>query len=62
MPIMGRGDTLVPLGNYIASYSPDAANAIAHELKRAGRRLITEMVRIRYEVFLIWCRASTWIS
>ena len=35
----------------IASYSPDAADTIAHELKRAGRRLITERVPIRYEVF-----------
>jgi hypothetical protein len=35
----------------IASYSVDAADAIAHELKRAGRRLMTERVRIGYEAF-----------
>ena len=35
----------------IASYSPDAADTIALELKRAGRRLIREEVRIGYEAF-----------
>jgi serine/threonine protein phosphatase 1 len=35
----------------IASYSPDAAETLRHELECAGMRLITERVRIRYEVF-----------
>ena len=35
----------------IASYSPDAAATLRHELELAGMRLITERVRISYEVF-----------
>ena len=35
----------------IASYSVDAAATIRLELERAGERLITERVRISYEIF-----------
>lgn len=35
----------------IASYSVDAAFSLRQELERAGMRLITERVRINYEVF-----------
>jgi serine/threonine protein phosphatase 1 len=35
----------------ITSYSPDAAATLRRELEFAGRRLITERVHIRYEVF-----------
>jgi hypothetical protein len=35
----------------IASYSLEAADTIAHELQRAGGRLIAERVRIGYEAF-----------
>jgi serine/threonine protein phosphatase 1 len=35
----------------IASYSPDAAVSLRRELEGAGMRLITERVRIPYEIF-----------
>jgi len=35
----------------IASYAPDAAVSLRRELERAGIRLITERVRIPYEIF-----------
>jgi serine/threonine protein phosphatase 1 len=35
----------------VASYSPEAARALRTELEDAGIRLITEKVRIRYDIF-----------
>jgi len=43
----------------IASYSVHVADTLHQELERAGARLITETVRLSFEVFLASCRRST---